>query len=86
VPTIITPNDDGINDVFFIPCLSADLFPGNKVSVFNQWGGVVLEESPYSNNWQGTYKGQDLPVGTYFYIVEFGNGQAPKTGFLMIKR
>jgi len=86
VPTIITPNDDGINDVFFIPCLSSTLFPDNKVTIFNEWGGVVFEESPYSNEWQGTYKGQPVPIGTYFFVVEFGNGRPPQKGFLMIKR
>jgi len=86
VPTIITPNDDGINDVFFIPCLSSNLFPNNRVTIFNEWGGKVFEESPYSNEWQGTYKGQPVPVGTYFFVVEFGNGRPPQKGFLMIKR
>lgn len=86
IPTIITPNNDGINDVFFIPCLESDRYPGNKVSIFNEWGTAVFEESPYSNTWQGRYKEAELPVGTYFYILDFANGQKPKKGFLIIKR
>jgi gliding motility-associated-like protein len=85
-PNIITPNGDGTNDVFFIPCLSSDLFPNNKVSIYNEYGGVIFEESPYSNNWQGTYKGQDVPVGTYFYVIDFGEGRPVSKGFLIIKR
>ena len=86
IPNIITPNNDGINDIFFIPCLSSDLFPQNKVMIFNEWGTAVFEEGPYSNTWNGTYRGQDLPIGTYFYVVEFGNGRNPEKGFLIIKR
>ncbi len=85
-PNIITPNNDGTNDVFFIPCLSGGLYPNNRVVVFNEWGGVVLDESPYSNNWQGTYKGQELPVGTYFYNIQYGEGRQDAKGFLVIKR
>jgi gliding motility-associated-like protein len=85
-PNIITPNGDGTNDVFFIPCLSSDLYPNNRVVVYNEWGAAVLEESPYSNTWQGTYKGQDVPVGTYFYVVEFGGDRPDSKGFLIIKR
>lgn len=86
IPTIITPNDDGTNDVFFIPCLSSNLFPNNKVTIFNEQGSAVFEESPYQNNWKGTYRGEDLPVGTYFFVVDFADGSTPKTGFVIIKR
>lgn len=86
IPTIITPNDDGINDVFFIPCLSSDLFPNNKVTIFNEQGSAVFEESPYQNNWKGTYRGEDLPIGTYFFVVDFADGSTPRNGFVIIKR
>jgi gliding motility-associated-like protein len=85
-PNIITPNNDGTNDVFFIPCLSGGLYPNNRVTIFNEWGAVVFDESPYSNVWQGTYKGQDLPVGTYYYVIAYGEGRPDAKGFLIIKR
>jgi len=87
IPTIITPNNDGINDAFVIPCLAEEeKFPNNNVSIFNQWGDEVFRAAPYQNNWLGTYSGQDLPVGTYFFIVDFGNNEKPKNGFLVINR
>lgn len=85
-PNIITPNGDGINDIFFIPCLSSTLYPQNKVTIFNEYGSVIFEESPYSNRWDGTYKGQDVPVGTYFYIIDFGGSRPVSKGFLVVKR
>ncbi|HHS95011.1 MAG TPA: gliding motility-associated C-terminal domain-containing protein, partial [Phaeodactylibacter sp.] len=86
VPSIFTPNGDGINDQFIIPCLATDKYPDNKVSIFNQWGDEVFRAEPYQNNWQGTYDGQDLPVGTYFYVIEFGNGEKPQSGFIVLER
>ncbi len=86
IPTIITPNNDGVNDSFIIPCLATDRFPDNEVAIFNQWGDEVYRSKPYLNNWQGTYNGEDLPVGTYFFIADFQNGEEPESGFLIIER
>lgn len=86
VPTIFTPNGDGVNDDFVVPCLASDRFSDNIVSIFNQWGDQVFRSQPYTNNWQGTYDGQDLPVGTYFYVIEFGNGEAVQSGFIVLER
>jgi gliding motility-associated-like protein len=87
VPTIITPNQDGINDAFIVPCLSdRTVFPNSEVGIFNQWGDEVFRAKPYRNDWEGTYEGEDLPAGTYFYVVDLGNGDEPMAGYLIIQR
>ena len=86
IPTIITPNDDGINDAFVIPCLASSTYPDNRVSIFNQWGDEVYQSAPYANDWKGTYDGEDLPTGTYFFIVNLGDGSDARTGFLILQR
>ena len=87
VPTIITPNHDGMNDAFVIPCLAEDgAYLNNVVSIFNQWGDEVYHAEPYKNNWQGTFDGEDLPPSTYFYILDLGNGEKPMSGYLIIQR
>jgi gliding motility-associated-like protein len=86
IPTIITPNGDGVNDAFVIPCLASDGYPDNKVTIFNQWGDEVYTASPYANDWEGTYNGEPLPTGTYYFIVEFASNQDPEAGFLIIER
>ncbi len=87
IPSIITPNHDGMNDAFIIPCLANQaLFPQNTISIFNQWGDEVFRASPYLNNWEGTFDGQDLPTGTYYYILTYENGQEPETGFFTLQR
>ncbi len=86
VPTIFTPNDDLVNDYFTIPCLATGDFPENAVSIYNQWGDEVFQAAPYQNDWRGTYKGEELPVGTYYFIISFGPGQTPQSGFLVLER
>ncbi len=87
IPSIITPNHDGINDAFIIPCLAnLNDFTNNTLSIFNLWGDEVFRASPYRNDWEGTFDGEDLPAGTYYYILDLGNGQTPKTGYLIIQR
>ena len=86
-PTLITPNGDNVNDLFLIPCLlDATLLPNNALSIFNEWGDEVFRAQPYRNDWAGTYNGDDLPPGTYFYIFERGDGSEAMTGFLVIQR
>ncbi len=87
-PSVITPNNDGINDLFVIPCMiDGRNFPGSQVLIFNRWGDEVFRSPvPYQNNWDGTFNGEDLPAGTYFYVVKFGDDFEDKTGFIMIQR
>ncbi len=86
IPTIFTPNNDNVNDMFVIPCLATGNFSNNIVSIFNQWGDEVYRSTNYQNDWMGTYNGEDLPVGTYYYVVDFSNGQQPQDGFLVLER
>ncbi|MCB0549084.1 MAG: gliding motility-associated C-terminal domain-containing protein [Phaeodactylibacter sp.] len=63
----ITPNGDGVNDFFVIPEL--EFYPDHKLSIFNRWGDVVYESRDYQGDWDGTYKGKELPAGTYLYVL-----------------
>ncbi len=85
-PTLFTPNEDGVNDVLIFPCLETERFPLNKLIVFNEWGDAVFTASPYLNDWDGRSSGDPLPVGTYFYIMDFGDGNVPKKSFLVLER
>lgn len=83
---VITPNDDGYNDEFIIPCLELPEYARNEISIFNQWGDVVFSASPYRNNWKGSYQNEDLPEGTYFYVVKVENLENPLSGFIVLER
>jgi len=80
---VITPNADGQNDFFEIPCM------GNndvvEVKIFNSLGSLIYAQEDYQGDWSGTHEGQDVPVGTYYYYVKI-NQESPMAGFLVVER
>ena len=87
VPNIITPNNDQYNDYFVVQCFGdEENYENNELRVFNEWGSEVFFAAPYKNDWQGTYNGDPLPDGTYYYVLKYGNMLSPKAGFLVIQR
>ncbi len=84
IPQIITPNGDGINDYWEVT--HVDYFENNKLEIFNRWGNKVYTAKPYHNQWNGkSDSGVDLPDGTYYFILELGNGLS-HTGYIIIHR
>ena len=67
----ITPNGDGVNDRWAIDNIHK--FPNNVVEIYNRWGELLFQEKNYQDDWDGTYKGQPLPVGTYYYLVNLND-------------
>ena len=85
IPNVFTPNGDGAFDVWWIKNIHR--FPNNKVTVYNRWGSIVFDEKGYDNEevvWTGEKDGGPLPFGTYYYIVDLGNGSDPKAGYVSI--
>jgi gliding motility-associated-like protein len=69
IPNVLTPNNDLLNDYFFVECLQQ--IEGAILRVYNRWGNEVFRSDDYRNNWNGNYKGKALPEGTYFYVIKF---------------
>ncbi|HEX5001979.1 MAG TPA: gliding motility-associated C-terminal domain-containing protein [Bacteroidia bacterium] len=72
IPTVFTPDNDGINDLFEI--LNIQSNPNSKLVVYNRWGNEVYSSDHYENdaNW---WTGKDSPEGTYFYVLVLQNGK-----------
>lgn len=70
IRNVVTRNNDGMNDTWFIKDL--DYFPNTAVKVFNQYGQLVYHNDNYDNSWKGDYSGFPLPGGTYLYVVTKG--------------
>ena len=72
IPTAFTPDGDGDNDLWEIVGLDAQ-FPLNQVKVYNRWGDLIYTsvEGNYAlSPWDGTYNDKNLPVGSYYFILE----------------
>ncbi|MEL6538069.1 MAG: gliding motility-associated C-terminal domain-containing protein, partial [Bacteroidota bacterium] len=89
----ISPNGDGNNDFWVIEGIESH--PDNVVAIFNRWGNKVFEIENYDNDtrvWsgeslEGIVAGSDnVPDGVYFYVIEFGDGTSPVSGYVVIKR
>ena len=80
----ISPNGDGINDAVYINCIED--YPINTLQIFDRYGNEVFTASGYDNTWMGTGKNGDLPKGTYFYILDLGDGTEVRKGWIQIIR
>jgi len=85
IPNGFSPNGDGLNDKWVIRNLST-LYPRCRVTVYNRWGSPVFESSGYNRAWDGTLNGKKLPDGTYYCIIELGEGQSPLKKSVTIMR
>lgn len=81
IPTGFSPNGDGENDTWQIEGINQ--FPAADVKVINRWGQTIFEKNGgYTQNWDG----DDMPSGTYYYVVDFKDGNGTKTGTITIVR
>lgn len=76
IPGGFTPNGDGVNDTWIIQVAYTTPV---TVEVFNRWGERVFMEKTYKNEWDGTYHGKPLPLGTYYYVITINTGSVNKT-------
>lgn len=67
---VITPNGDGLNDVFYFNGEKSSLSNFN-CAIFNRWGTMVYETRNPSFHWDGTTNGEFVTPGTYFYTIEY---------------
>ncbi len=66
IPTIFSPNNDGVND-FFPGLLN---YKELKIEIFNRWGKLIYNLANKNNGWNGTNNnGDPAPVGSYYYVI-----------------
>jgi gliding motility-associated-like protein len=89
VPTLFTPNGDGVNDLLYIPGIES--YPGNELTVVDRNDQLVYKKTGYANDWGGinelgfSRQGQLLPADTYYYTLKLEDGKALQRGFFLIK-
>jgi len=67
IANAFTPNGDGINDYWQIKNINN--YTNATIQVFNRYGQLLFESKGYAKPFDGTYKGQKLPAGVYYYII-----------------
>jgi len=84
IPNTFSPNGDGINDVWNVAAL--DTYANASVSIFNRYGSLVYKSAGYTNPWNGTRNGEQLPVGTYYYLIDLKNNTPVLSGWIWLTR
>src|SRR5690606_33150267 len=85
LPNTFSPNDDGTNDFWNITPLSA--YPQSVLTVYHRLGKVVVRTKGNAESWDGKFENKDLPAGTYYYVLDFGESDKKSlTGWVSIIR
>ncbi|MBB69037.1 MAG: hypothetical protein CMC77_03055, partial [Flavobacteriaceae bacterium] len=90
IPQGISPNGDGMNDCLVLDHLEAqeDII---KAEVYNRYGVKVFELNDYIDQWCGqdasdgsSNSNELLPVGTYFYVIQYASGREPTISWIYL--
>ena len=84
IPNTFTPNNDGINDVWNIRNL--DRYPDCIMDIYNRYGVLMFHSIGYGTAWDGRYKGEEVPVGTYYYVLNLKDGTKNYGGYVTVIR
>lgn len=68
IPNAFTPNGDGYNDVWEIK--NIEDYPECVVEIYDRFGTLLFTSKGYSQAWDGTTAGKELPTGSYFYVID----------------
>jgi len=81
-----SPNGDGINDFLVIRDIAA--FQFNSIQIFNRYGQQVFEDRNMVEDqlWNGTHNGEQVPEGTYYYILDLGAEIGTTKGWIQLIR
>lgn len=79
-----SPNNDGINDFFYIGNIQK--YPESRLEVFTRTGQQVYAKTGYDNSWDGTNYGDKLPETVYYYTLDLGGDTPVMYGHVTIVR
>ena len=75
IPNSFTPNGDGVNDTQEIE--NIDQFSTYFLKIYNKWGNILFETTDYTNKWDGTFNGKQLPSDTYYFVIDVDHEDFP---------
>lgn len=87
IPNVFSPNGDGKNDAFGVrlACQPSEF----SLSIYNRYGQRVFQGKSSTVLWDGTFNGQLMDAGTYFYYLTFKGPtgkEAEKKGDILLIR
>ena len=87
VPNSFTPDGDEHNQTWKFHIEGID-FMNFKVEIFNRWGELMWESYDARAEWDGTFKNQKVPQGTYTWKMSYkelnSDGRRQYAGFINV--
>ena len=79
-----TPNGDRFNDTWGVPEIR--FYEGARISVYDRGGSRLFYTENPDIRWDGTYNGKQMPVGTYYWVIEVIETGEMRRGMLNLIR
>lgn len=76
VPTAFTPNKDNLNETFGVVDYAAVQY--FSMQIFSKWGQLIFSSNDISKKWDGTFKGKNMPNGSYVWMLNYTNSRGRK--------
>lgn len=88
-PKFFTPNGDGYNDTWNIAGFNDQFTGESNIRIFDRYGKLLKEISPYGNGWDGVFNNSFVPTDDYWYVASLvSSDESIKTitGHFTLKR
>lgn len=76
IPTAFTPNNDNLNETFGVVDYSSVQY--FSLQIYSKWGQIIFSSSNVNQKWDGTYKGKNIPNGSYLWMLNYTNNRGRK--------
>ena len=84
VNNIVTPNGNGKNDTWVIENIES--LSSATVYIYNRRGREIYSDNDYKNDWNGYLDDDELPDGTYYYLINFSDSDEVYRGSITLLR
>jgi gliding motility-associated-like protein len=84
IPNTFTPNGDGSNDTWGVPALR--FFEQVRIQIYDRGGVLVFSTENPDERWDGKWKGKEVPIGAYFWVISIKETGESRRGMLNFLR
>ncbi|KAB1154835.1 T9SS type B sorting domain-containing protein [Flavobacterium luteum] len=84
-PKFFTPNNDGVNDLWYLKGVGSNFSRKSFIQIFNREGKLLYEMNARDKGWDGTYNSNPSPSDDYWYVITLENNKTIK-GHFSLKR